>query len=139
MKNNNSYILDVSVNDNIFVDNIEYFFCFLSDRFELAANIWANELNKKFNKIFKPIWILSAKQNHFFNKENYIIINKKQKEIEQKLQKHNVIYLEDYEDINKEFSESQIIKDIIICKERSAVMVSQSIFYQSTLFKINFK
>lgn len=102
------YKLDLS-------EGYEYFFNFLSDRFEYTNNIWVEALKKRFNKKFKPIWILSAKQNDLFmsNKENYIIINKKLKEIKQKLKKNNIIYLEDYEDLNQEFSESRFVKNLI--------------------------
>lgn len=107
------YILEEKLDENIFSDNFEYFFSFLADRFEYTVDIWIKELEKKFNKKFKPIWILSAKQNFLFEKENYIVINKKLKEIERKLQKNNVIYLEDYEDLNEEFSKSEILQNLM--------------------------
>ena len=70
-------ILEKKLMNNIFSDDIEYFFSFLADRFEYAVELWVKVLEKKFNKKFKPIWILSAKQNEFFKKESYIIIDRK--------------------------------------------------------------
>jgi len=106
-------IIEKELDENIFSDEYEYFFCFLFDRFEYMNELWTKELEKRFNKKFKPIWILSAKQNDFFRKENYIIINKKLKEIKSKLNNQDIVYLQDYEDLNKEFSESKEIKEII--------------------------
>ncbi|MEW6408308.1 MAG: ATP-grasp domain-containing protein [Patescibacteria group bacterium] len=107
------YILEKELKPEIFTDEYEYFFTFLNDRFEYAVEIWIKELEKKFNKKFKPIWILSSKQNDLFKKENFIVLNKKLQEIKQNLKKNNVVYLEDYEDTNKEFSESEFIQDLI--------------------------
>jgi len=104
--------MEKELKEEIFTDENEYFFTFLNDRFEYIVELWINELKKKFNKNFKPIWILSAKQNDLFKKENYVVINKKLNEIKQKLNKLDVTYLEDYEDTNKEFSESSFLQDL---------------------------
>jgi predicted ATP-grasp superfamily ATP-dependent carboligase len=105
-------IIEKELDENIFSDEYEYFFCFLSDRFEYLSKLWIKELEKKFNKKFKPIWIISSQQNKFFEKENYIILNKKLKYSKLKLTKNNAIYLQDYEDLNEEFSESNYINEI---------------------------
>jgi len=118
-------IIEKKLDDNILSDNFEYFFSFLADRFEYACELWVKELERKFNKKFKPIWVLSAKQNYYFSKENYIVINKKLKEIKKKLQNNSAVYLEDYEDLNKEFSDSRFIQDLInkLVKKQGRVFV----------------
>ncbi len=108
-----NYILEQNLNKKILSDGYEYFFTFLFDRFEYAVELWITELEKKFTKKFKPIWILSAKQNDLFKKENYIVINKKLKEYRERLSGNEVIYLEDYDDLNREFSESEFVLDLI--------------------------
>jgi len=105
-------ILEKDLKKEIFIDQYEYFFTFLNDRFEYTVELWIKELENKFNKKFKPIWILSSKQNNLFKKENYIVINKKLKELKNQLKRDNIVYLEDYEDTNQEFSESEFIKDL---------------------------
>lgn len=61
-------ILEKKLDDNLFSDKFEYFFSFLADRFEYSVELWIKELEKKFGKRFKPIWVLSAKQNNLFEK-----------------------------------------------------------------------
>jgi hypothetical protein len=119
------HILEKELKSEIFTDEYEYFFTFLNDRFEYAVELWIKELEKKFNKKFKPIWILSSQQSDLFKKDNFIIINKKLQEIKQNLKKNNVVYLEDYEDTNKEFSESEFIKDLItkLIKKQERVFI----------------
>lgn len=107
------HILEKELKPEIFTDEYEYLFTFLNDRFEYAVELWVKELEKKFNKKFKSIWILSSKQSDLFKKENFIVINKKLQEIKRNLKNNNIVYLEDYEDTNKEFSESEFIKDLI--------------------------
>lgn len=106
-------VIERTLSKKIFSDNNEYFFTFLADRFEHLNDLWIKALENKFKKKFNPIYILSAKQNKFFPKENYLVINEKLAEIKKKLSKNNVIYLQDYEDLNKEFSESYEIKELI--------------------------
>lgn len=107
------WIIEKKLDEDIFSNEFEYFFSFLTDRFEYATELWKAELEKKFNKKFKPIWILSAKPSELFQKDNYIIINKELIEIKNKLKSNNIIYLQDYEDLNKEFLESESIKELI--------------------------
>lgn len=106
-------VLGYQLDKDMFSANYEYFFAFLGDRFEHAVELWIKELKKRFNKTFKPIWILPAKQNEYFKKDNYIIINRKLKEIKTKLNKEEIVYLQDAEDLNKEFSESGFVKELI--------------------------
>ncbi len=113
MKIRMDHILEKELKEEIFTDKYEYFFTFLNDRFEYVVELWIKELEKKFNKKFKPIWILSSKQNDLFKKENFIVINKSLAKIKEKLKKNDVIYIEDYEDTNKEFSESEFIQKLM--------------------------
>jgi len=118
-------VIESSLNENIFLDNSKYFFTFLADRFEHLNDIWIKALEKRFGGKFNPIYILSAKQNKLFPKENYLVINEKLVEIKKKLSKNNVIYLQDYEDLNKEFSESNEIKELIekLVKKQGSVFI----------------
>ena len=133
-------ILEKELKKEIFSDDYEYFFSFLTDRFEYATELWIKELEKKFNKRFKPVWIFSAKQSDLFmsKKENYIIINRKLKEIKKNLQKNNYIELSDYEDLNKEFSESRFISGLIqdIVKKQGRVFI---LSFTSSFLNINNK
>ena len=81
------YILEKKLKSEVLRDKYEYFFTFLNDRFEYAVELWIKELEKKFDKKFKPIWILSSKQNDLFKKDNFIVINKRLHEIKQNLKK----------------------------------------------------
>ncbi len=81
-------------NDQLLSDNFEYFFMFLTDRFEYLNELWINTLKKRFGRKFKPIWILSAKQNTFFEKENYIIVNKKLKQLKEDLKNNLIVSLQ---------------------------------------------
>lgn len=73
------YIVEKRLGDNILSDEYEYFFSFFTDRFETMTDLWNKELDQKFNKKFKPIWVLSAVQNKEFlrYKDNIIVLNKK--------------------------------------------------------------
>jgi predicted ATP-grasp superfamily ATP-dependent carboligase len=106
-------IIKKELKEDIFSDEYEYFFCFLSDRFEYAAKLWAEELEKKFEKKFKPIWVISSEQSEHFKKENFIILNKKLKDLKKDSTQNHLICLQDYEDLNKEFSESDYIEKLI--------------------------
>jgi predicted ATP-grasp superfamily ATP-dependent carboligase len=106
-------VIEKRLNKEIFRDNKEYFLTTMTDRFEYANILWANTLRKKYRKEFKPIFIQNCKQNRFFTKENYIIVNKIIDLERKKLGKHDIIYLEEYEDLNKEISESKTIKLLV--------------------------
>ncbi len=59
-------IIEKRLEKGVFSDENEYFITFLSDRFEYLNVLWAKALEKRFDKKFKPIFILSAKQNELF-------------------------------------------------------------------------
>jgi len=56
-------------------DEYYYFFTMLSDRFIPLVERWQKGLEKRFNKRFKPIYILPFYHNHYFEEENYIVLN----------------------------------------------------------------
>jgi len=104
-----SYKIDSDLEKN----DYNYFFTLLSNRFELINKRLADLLEIKYNKKFKPIYILQAQPNKFFRKENYIILNKRSKELKVKSKILNLIYLQDAEDLNVEFVNSSFVKKII--------------------------
>ncbi len=118
-------IISHKLDSDIAYNNKEYFFTFLSDRFEYMNVLWTKALSKRFDKKFEPISILSCKQNKFFEKRNYIIINKILKLLNKKLNNDNLVYLEDYEDTNLEFSKSGFIKNLIktLLKKQNTIFI----------------
>lgn len=96
----------------MFENDTQYFFSILGPRFDTMAEMMAKTLERKYKKTFKPIYIYSARPNKHFEKENYIVLNKKADEVEKSLKK-SVVLLPEYEDTNIEFSSSPTIKKII--------------------------
>ncbi|MGB9680926.1 MAG: hypothetical protein ACPLYC_01850, partial [Minisyncoccia bacterium] len=74
---NTKSILEVKLEKDFTKNKFEYFFTFLSERFDYLNNLWAKELERRFNKKFKPIYILNTKLNALLPIKNYIIINKR--------------------------------------------------------------
>jgi len=56
---------------------------------------------------------MSAKQNRFFPKENYVVINGKVKELRREYDTEELVYFREYDDLNKEFSNSNFIQKLI--------------------------
>ncbi|MFH1376741.1 MAG: ATP-grasp domain-containing protein [Candidatus Woesearchaeota archaeon] len=110
-------IIEKKLKEGIFSDDYEYFFSFLTDRFEAMVGLWINELEKRFNKKFKPIWVLSTKQKESLmkDKENYIIINTliEEKFSDLKNRGNNLCIQEEPDDLNRLFSNSKTVKNII--------------------------
>lgn len=94
-------------------NEFEYFFTLLSERFDYLNNLWVKELEKKFNKKFKPIFILNAERNKFFRMDNYIIVNKRLYKLQKKLKNKKIIFQSESEDLNKEFCNSKFINSLI--------------------------
>jgi len=102
--------------DNTFDTAKEYFFSFLTGRFDLATNLWQEALEKRFNKKFEPIWIMSAKQNTplMREKNNFVILNTLIREKFKDLEKENHLsFQEEPDDLNTIFSNSSFIKELI--------------------------
>lgn len=100
--------LDKDFNGNDF----EYFFTLLGERFDYLNNLWIKELEKKFNNKFKPIFVINAERNKFFRMENYILINERLRRLQKKLKNKRIIFQSEQEDLNKEFSNSKLIKSL---------------------------
>lgn len=131
------YIIEKKLKPEIFTDNCEYFFSFMTGRFDYANKLWMKELSTKFNKQFKPINILSAKENKLFKKENYIILNdyiKTEKYFNNKLFTYTLLS----EKINELFSNSKYIKKIIkkLLKKQDKVFILP---FTTSNLKINLK
>jgi len=129
-------LVDYKLDKDIFSNDEQYFFTLLSTRFELVNDRLAKLLERKYDKKFKPIYILSAPYNKFFQKENYIILNKKLKELKKKLKINNLIFLQEYEELNEEFSESGFIGEIIknLAKKQENIFF---ISFTSSFLKLN--
>jgi len=93
-------------------DGYNYFFSLLTDRFEPLSKIWTTELEKKFNKKFKPIYILPFKHNKLFKEDNYVVLNKRLFSLHKKLGREDIINLIYPEDLNKQFCESPFINSL---------------------------
>src|SRR5437016_4596631 len=96
----------------IFTNEFNYYFSMLSDRFESLNDLWIEQLEKKFNKKFKPIYILPAEHNELFREENYIVLNEKQEDLQKNAKSKKIIYLIYPEDLNKQFCNSKFINDL---------------------------
>lgn len=101
------------LNPSLLTDDYHYFFSMLTDRFQPLNQLWIEQLEKKFSKKFKPIYVLPAKHNKLFEEENYIILNEKQEELINKLKKNNIIYLIYPEDLNRQFSQSEFVQSLV--------------------------
>lgn len=106
-------ILESKLPADIFHNDTHYFFSMLSDRFTLLNHLWQDKLSKKYNKVFKPIYVLPFRHNKSFEEENYIVINEKIRKLRQKTGRTDLIELIYPEDINKQFSESGEINKLI--------------------------
>lgn len=108
-----------------------YFFTLLNNRFEIINDYLAKNLERRFNKKFKPIYILQAKRNSFFKQDNYIILNHNLKKIQKQMKIKRLIYLQDLEDLNLEFANSSLIKKItkkLVRKQNIIFMISFTSF-----------
>src|SRR3989344_4083583 len=100
--------MDYRLEKDIFTNKARYFFSLLGPRFEVMNELMADSLSRRFGYQYRPIYILSGHSNKFFAKENYIVLNRRASVIENDVRK-NVIYLQEYEDVNEEFFRSQFI------------------------------
>lgn len=93
-------------------DEYYYFFTMLSDRFIPLVGRWQKGLEKRFNKKFKPIYILPFYHNHFFEEENYIVLNAWLEDVHKQMKRTDIMNLIYPEDLNKQFSKSSEIKEL---------------------------
>src|SRR3989338_3992738 len=96
---------------DILTNKTKYFFSLLGPRFEVMNELMADSLSHHFNCQYKPIYIFSSHPNKHFAKENYIVLNERAYGIETDIGE-NVIYLQEYEDLNEEFVRSLFIKKL---------------------------
>jgi predicted ATP-grasp superfamily ATP-dependent carboligase len=106
-------------------DENYYFFTMLSDRFIPLVERWQKGLEKRFNKPFKPIYILPFYHNHLFEEENYIVLNEWLEDIHKQMKRTDIMNLIYPEDLNKQFSKSVEIKQLTeqLIKKQGQVFV----------------
>ncbi len=105
----------VLLQKNLENNEYEYFFTLLSERFDYLNDLWIKELEKKFNKKLKPIFVSNTQKNGFYQKENFILINERLQKLQKKLGIKRVIFQSETEDLNLEFCHSEFI-DLLIRK-----------------------
>lgn len=118
-------ILDFELDPGICSDESYYFISFLSDRFIPLNDRWAEALSRRFDKVFKPIYVLPFRHNNFFKEERFIVLNKQLQEIRRQSGRADLIYMPYPEDLNKQFSESPFCKLLLknLIKKQSQVFV----------------
>lgn len=124
---NMNEIIKVKLEKDFKENGFEYFFTLLSERSDYLNNLWIEELEKKFNKKFKPIFVLNAERNKFFKMDNYIIINERLYRLQKKLKNERIIFQSESDDLNREFSDSKFIKSLInklILKQKRVFILS---------------
>jgi len=103
--------MDYRFEKDILTNKTRYFFSLLGPRFEVMNELMASSLSRRFGHQYKSISIFSSHPNKYFAKENYIVLNKHASNIEDDTA-GSVIYLQEYEDLNKEFVHSPFIKKL---------------------------
>jgi hypothetical protein len=116
--------MDLLLDDDIYTNNIEYFFSLHGPRFEHMNNAMARSLGKRFKKEFRPIRILNAWPGRGYDSSNYVVLNAQGYKLAKTLKKP-VVFLPDYEDLNAEFAKSNGTLDIAqkLHKKQSTVFV----------------
>lgn len=90
-----------------------YFFSFLSDRFTYITELWAKELSDRFGGSFEPIYVLPYKHNKRVEEDNFIVLNKRLFELQEKLNRQDLIELIYPEELNKQFTKSLEVQELI--------------------------
>lgn len=103
--------MDYRLDKDISTNATRYFFSLLGPRFEVMNELMAVSLSQRFGATYKPIYIFSAHPNKQFVKQNYIVLNKRAERVEHGLGEE-VIYLQEYEDMNNEFVRSPFIQKL---------------------------
>src|SRR3972149_7693275 len=103
--------MDYSLVKDILTNRTRYFFSLLGPRFETMNELMADSLSRHFGHQYKPIYTFSSHPNKYFAKENYIVLNEQAYRVEDDV-KESVIYLQEYEDLNQEFTHSTFIKKL---------------------------
>ncbi len=101
----------MKLDKDLFTNKYHYFFSLLGPRFDAMNEMMATSLSSLYNVPFKPINIYSFTPNKWFSSDSYIVINRGASEVERSL-KNPVVYVQEYEDLNKEFLHEPIINEI---------------------------
>lgn len=98
---------------NLETNEFHYYFSFLNDRFTSITDKWTEALSRKSGKAFKPIYLLPFKHNSLHEEANYIVVNERLPHWQAELGREDIFELIYPEDMNKQFSKSPFIKDLI--------------------------
>ncbi len=118
-------MIESKLSPTLATDEYAYFFTMLTDRFQPLNTRWQKGLEKRFHKPFKPIYILLFRHNHYFEEENYIVLNERLADLHKMKGRKDIINLIYPEDLNKQFSQSEFIKDLTrkLIKKQGKVFV----------------
>lgn len=97
---------------NLETDECYYFFSMLTDRFTPLNERWQRNLEKRFHKPFKPIYVLPFFHNHYFEEENYIVLNEWVEDVWKQTKRSDIFNLIYPEDLNRQFSRSSEIRGL---------------------------
>jgi len=116
--------MDCLLDQDIYTNDINYFFSLHGPRFEYMNRAMARTLSKRFGKEFRPIRILNAWPSKHYNSPNFIVLNKRAYKLAKELGKP-VVFLPDYEDVNLEFSQDSFISELAkkLLKKQDTVFV----------------
>ncbi len=106
-------------------DEYSYFFTMLTDKYEPLNKRWQEGLEKRFNKPFKPIHILPFHHNSNFAEDNFVVFNARFEELSKKMNRTDIIPLIYPEELNRQFSESKFINDLVkkLAKKQGKVFI----------------
>ncbi len=97
---------------NLLTNQKRYFFSLLGPRYEAMNGLMAASLKRRFGFQYEPIRILMCRPNTYFSNGNYIVLNKKAEKFSGKYGEDAII-LQEYEDLNDDFSHSPFIGELV--------------------------
>src|SRR3990167_6409730 len=106
-------LIEASFEKDFENNDCEYFFTLLDARFDYLNYLWVEELEKKFKKKFKPIFVSNTQKNKFHKKENSIILNERLLKLQKLLRTKKIVFQSETEDLNLEFCHSELIGSLI--------------------------
>lgn len=108
-KNKLDDVVDFKLDEGIFENSVQYYFTDLWGKYDYISDLMTKNLEDKFKKEFRPIFIIPNKLNKFCDKQNFVIINHELKKL---VNKNKIIDIGD-EDLNYSFSNSNFVKELI--------------------------
>jgi len=110
---------------DILSDEYNYFFTMLTDKFQPLNERWRLALENRLGGQFKPISIIPFHHNKQFEEENFIVLNEEMDKMRNKYDHEKLFNLIYPEDLNKQFSESQFINQLInkLVKKQGKVFI----------------